>query len=76
MRRDAVERFRVSTLRAGDAIEFRERGIVTEERLQPRRFRGGQLHLRVEHIELRAGAGVETRLGQTHRFRSLLDIFS
>src|SRR5712691_2326014 len=35
-RSNAVERFRVDALRARHAIEFGERRIVTEERLQPR----------------------------------------
>jgi hypothetical protein len=61
--------------RPGDAIEFSKRGIITEERLQPGRLRGGQLHLRVKHVQLRSGAGIETRFGQAFGFLRLLNGF-
>src|SRR5206468_12451879 len=44
-RREVGEHFVVSAPRAGGAIEFRQGGVVSEERLQPRRLRGEQLHL-------------------------------
>ena len=62
-------------MRGGGTIEFGEIGIVAEERLQQRGGRLRQRDLRVQHIELRAGAGAKPRAGETKGFLRLLDRF-
>src|SRR5437867_13159526 len=75
VRREVSEHLVVGALRAGGSVKFSQSRIVPEKCLQARRLRGEQLHLRVEHIQLRSGASVQARLGQPHRFFGLLDVF-
>src|SRR5439155_22180404 len=65
----------VGTQLARGSVKFSQNRIVPEKCLQARRLRGEQLHMRVEHIQLRSGASVQARLGQAHRFFGLLDVF-
>ena len=74
-RRHDIDQIGINRLRGGDAIELGQVGIVTVERLQQGRLRLSQRDLRVEHIELRAGAGAKARAGQTKSFLRLLDGF-
>src|SRR5207248_1674076 len=74
-RREVREHLVIDTLRTCGPIEFCQRRIVSEERLQPRRLRSEQLHLCVEHVQLNSRACVQARLGKAQRFLGLLDIF-
>ena len=59
MRRDTVKLFRVGGLCAGRSVKFCERRDVSKQGLQVRRLRGGQLHLRIQNIELSARARIQ-----------------
>src|ERR1700736_504794 len=55
MRRNTVELLAVSALRPGDSIELGQTLVVAKQRLQVRRLSCRQLHLRIQHVKLRAG---------------------
>src|SRR5439155_16730641 len=75
MRREVREHFVIRALCASRSVKFSQSRIVPEKCLQARRLRGEQLHLRVEHIQLRSRTGIQARLGQPHRFFGLLYVF-
>src|SRR6058998_1419266 len=62
MRREVSEHLVIGALGASGSVKFSQSRIVPEKCLQARRLRGEQLHLRVEHIQLPSGAGIQSRL--------------
>src|SRR6266480_6767922 len=61
VRSNAVELFRVRALGSRNPIKLSQRGVIAEQCLQPRRLGRGQLHLGIQNVQLRAGAGIEPR---------------
>src|SRR5215831_2660491 len=51
-RRQVGEHLTISALRTGGAVEFCQRRVISEQRLQARRLRREQLYLCIEHIQL------------------------